>query len=178
MRRLTRKSLRVGKYSVPTLALLAVIVGSVAAAAYVVLSFTATLTVAANPKVAFVEWATSAKKNTFDYAVNIFPSVKTVDENSTYGVWNWDTAAHTAYLRIVGITNSANIQRVYLKVHDGVSTVVSVEWLSGQALPQAWTMFTAAASKKYAVWVEVTGASGAAVGSSSVVSVEMKVEAP
>jgi len=173
-----RRKLHIGKYTVPTLALLALMIGSVAAIAYVVLQFAATVTVVANPKVAFVEWATNSKKNTFNYAVNVFPSIKTIDENITNGVWNWDTVAHTSYLRVQGITNPSNVQVVYLKVYNGTTTVVTVTWNSGETLPQSWTTFTAAANSKYTIWMEVTAASGAVVGQASVVTVEMKVESP
>lgn len=172
------KRVRIGKYAVPALLLLTVIIGSVAAVAYVVLRFTVTSTVQANPKVCFYEWATATKKNNFNYAFNIFPALKTIEENATHGIYSWDTVSHTCYLRISGITNSANIQTAYIKVYKDAVTVVAITWNSGDPLPQTWISFTASANTKYTIWIEVTATSGATVGQSSVITVEMKVENP
>jgi len=178
MSRLMSRPVRIGKYSIPALLLLALAVGSVAATAYVILQFTATVTVQSNPKVSFYEWATLSKRNTFNYAFNIFPSVKTVEENATHGIFCDDTVSHTCYLRISGITNSANVQIAYVKVYNATNTIVTITWNNGESLPQSWTMFTAGAGKKYSIWMEVTATAGATVGQSSVITVDMKVEQP
>lgn len=179
MSRFVSKHVRIGKYSVPALILLAIAVGSVAAVAYAVLQFTLSATVVANPKVCFIKWADGTKANTFSQSFNIFPSIKTIDENASYGIWSWDTVAtHVASLRISGITNSANVQTVYLKVYNSTATVVTITWNSGDALPTSWTSFTAAINTKYTIWFEVTATSGATVGQTSVITVDMKVENP
>ena len=172
------KPMRIGKYSVPALLLLALAITSVAAVAYVVMQWTITATVAANPKVCFIKWADSTKANTFNYNVNIFPSIKTIDENLTYGMWNWDTAVHTTSLRISSITNSGNIATVTIYVKLGVTTVATVTWSSGDSLPTSYVSFSTDASTKYTVWTEVTATSGAVVGQTSVITVDMKVENP
>jgi len=178
MSRLIRRPVRIGKYSIPALLLLALAVGSVAATAYVILQFTATVTVQSNPKVSFYEWATLSKKNTFNYACNIFPSVKTIEENATHGIFCDDAVSHTCYLRISGITNFANVQIAYIKVYNASGTIVAITWNNGESLPQSWTVFTAGAGKKYSVWMEVTASAGAVPSSSSVITVDMKVENP
>jgi len=175
MSRIVGKRVRIGKYAVPALLLLALTVGTAAAAVYVILQFTTTVTVKANPAVCFYEWATVTKKNSFSETFNIFPSVKTVDDNATHGIYNWQTSGRVAYLRIFSITNSGNVQRVYMKV---VGTTVEITWNSGDALPTSWTSFTAAAGTKYTIWIEVTATSTATVDTSSVITFDMKVENP
>lgn len=177
MTRLMRKPVRIGKYSVPALILLALAVGTVSAAVYVILQFTATVTVQQYPKVTFWEWATSTKKNTFDESFNIFPDIKSVNENASHGIFCDDTVSHTCYLRISDITNSGNIQTVYLKVYDG-GTALEITWNYGEGLPTTWTQFTVGPGAKYSIWMEVTGNSTASVGTSSVITLDMKVENP
>jgi len=178
MNRLKGKPIRIGKYSASALLLVALTIASVAAVAYVIMQWTTTATVAANPKVSFIKWADSTKANSFNYAVNIFPSIKTIDENITYGIWNWDTAAHTTSLRISGITNSGNIATVTIYVKLSSTTVATVTWSTGDSLPTTFVDFSAAASTKYTIWAEVTATSGAVVGQTSVITVDMKVENP
>jgi len=174
MSRLTRRSVRIGKYTIPALLLLALVTGTVSATVYVVLQFTASVTVQANPKVSFYRWGTGTKQNTFTETFNIFPSIKTVDDNATYGIFCDDTASHVCNLRITSITNSANIGTVYVKI---VGTAVEITWTGG-TLPTSWVQFTAAAGVKYTIWIEVTATSGATVGQTSAITFEMKVENP
>jgi len=170
------KPISIGKYSFPALLLLALTITSVVAVAYVVMQWNITATVAANPKVCFIKWADSTKANSFSDAVNIFPSIKTIDENITYGIWNWDTAAHTTSLRIASISNSGNIAIVTVYVKLGATTVATVTWSTGGTLPTSYVSFSATASTKYTIWMEITATSGATV--SSVITLDMKVENP
>ena len=169
------EKLRIGKYTIPALLLLALIVGTAAAAVYVILQFTATVTVQANPAVSFYEWATDPKKNTFDETFNIFPDVKTINDNATHAIYNWETSNRTAHLRISSITNSGNIQKVNMTL---VGTAVGLVWNSGDSLPTSWVTFTATAGTKYTIRIEVTATGTASVGTTSVVTFEMKVEQP
>jgi len=166
-----RKRVRIGKYTIPTLLLLSLAIGTVAAVAYVVITYTMTATVVANPKVSFFTWVGGAKSNTFSYAVNIFPNVKTVDENLTQGIWNWDTVVHSTGLRVSDITNQANIASFLVKVSNATDiwsiTTVSSTYTTVNLGPG-----------KYTIWIEVTGASGATVGQSCVFTVDMKVMSP
>lgn len=157
--------------------MLIVCVATVSAAAYAVIQWTTTATVVANPKVCFVAWtAPTVKLNSFDYAVNIFPSIKTIDENITHAVWNWDSSSHTAYMRINSITNNAtNIDLVttYVKYGNG-TTVITITWSSGG--PTTYEEFTADGTTKYTIWTEITAKSGAT--GSSVITYDLKVENP
>ena len=166
--------MRIGKYSVPVLTLLALALGTVIAATYIVVEFTSTITVEANPKVCFLEWITGNKKNGFDYAVNIFPSLKTSDKNITYGLYNWDTVAHTCNLRIFNITNPANIERFYMRIYDSGGTLIEITWTT-QTLPTDWVTISPAGSSKYTIQMNITATSDAVIGQSSVITVEMKV---
>jgi hypothetical protein len=177
---LRNRKVKIGRFSVSLLTVVAIVlmasIGTVFAVAYVVLQWTATATVSANPKVCFIKWQDGSKQNTFDYAVSIFPSIKTIDENITYGIWNWDTASHTVYLRWSGLTNSGNIARLYIKVHDGANTIYSKEWTSIPTFPTVWESFNVPANTKYSIWLEITATSGAT--GSSVFTFELKVENP
>ena len=98
------------------------LIATASAVAYVTLQWTTTATVAANPKVCFFAWsAPTTKLNTFDYGVYIFPSIKTVDENITHGVWNWDTESHVTSVRWYSLTNSGNIANLNVTVHNSTS---------------------------------------------------------
>jgi len=164
-----RKSIHLGRFSIPAVVLLAILVTSVAAAAYVVLSATMTATVVTNPKVSFFSWP-STKLNTFAYSVNIFPSIKTVDENLTYGIWNWDTGVHQTGLRVSSITNQvANIASFLVKVSNA-TTVWSLTTVSS-----SYTVVSLAPGK-YTIWLEITGTSGAS--GTSVFTMDMQVYNP
>jgi len=172
------RKIRVKGYSISALLLiiLAASAGIVFAVAYVALQWTSTATVVANPKVCFVKWFDNSKQNSFDYAVDIFPSVKTVDENITHGIWNWDTESHAVNMRIKSITTSDNIANVTTVVKNGTETVITVSWVTAGGLPTTWKPFTALGSTKYTLWTEITATSGA--GGSSIITYELKVESP
>jgi hypothetical protein len=156
------------------------LIATASAVAYVTLQWTTTATKQDYPKVCFVQWsAPTTKLNTFDYAVNIFPSVKTVDENITHGIWNWDSSSHSVSMRISSITNQAtNIQSIttYVKTMDGVTTKITVSFTDGGSLPTTYQTFTADAITYYLIWTEITAKSGAT--ESSVITYELKVENP
>jgi hypothetical protein len=156
------------------------LIATVSAAAYVALQWTTTTTVVANPTVCFIKWSDDSKQNTFDYAVNIFPSIKTIDENITHGVWNWDTASHVAYMRWYLLTNSGNIASLNVTVYNSTTTIYSQYWSSVPSFPTEWVQFNPSpmANGKYAIWIEITATSGATPGQQSVFTFEMKVENP
>jgi len=156
------------------------LIATVSAAAYVTLQWTTTTTVVANPKVCFIKWSDGSKQNTFDYAVNIFPSIKTIDENITHGVWNWDTASHVTSMRWYSLTNSGNIAKLNVTVYNSTTTIYTQYWTSVPSLPTAWIQFSPSpmAGGKYAIRVEITATSGATPGQQSVFTFEMKVENP
>jgi hypothetical protein len=138
-----------------------------------------TATVAANPKVCFFAWsAPTTKLNSFDYAVNIFPSVKTIDENITHGVWNWDTESHVTSMRWYSLTNSGNIANLNVTVYNSTTTIYTQYWTSVPSLPTGFIQFSPSpmADGKYAIRIEITATSGAS--GSSVFTFEMKVENP
>ena len=172
------RKIQVKGYSISALLLMILVAsaGMVFAVAYVTLEMTSTATVTANPKVCFVQWSDNSKQNTFDYAVDIFPSVKTVDENITHGIWNWDTASHSVNMRIKSISTSDNIANVTTVVKNATETVITVSWVTAGGLPTTWQPFTALASTKYTIWTEITATSGAS--GSSTITYELKVENP
>jgi len=153
------------------------LIATVSATAYVKLQWTITATVAPNPKVCFVKWSDGSKQNTFDYAVNIFPSVKTIDENITHGVWNWNTAAHVTYMSWYSLTNTGNIANLNVTVYNSTNTLYSQYWSSVPSLPTSWVQFNPSPSPgNYTIWMEITATGGAS--GSSVFTFEMKVENP
>jgi hypothetical protein len=155
------------------------LIATVSAVAYVTLSWTTTATVAANPKVCFFAWsAPTTKLNSFDYAVNIFQSVKTIDENITHGVWDWDTVSHVAYMRWYDLTNTDNIDKLNVTVYNSTTTIYSQYWSSVPSLPTGWVQFNPSlmADGRYTIWIEITATAGAS--GNSVFTFEMKVENP
>jgi hypothetical protein len=153
------------------------LIATVSATAYITLQWTTTATVVANPTVCFIQWSLGTKNNTFNYAVNIFPSIKTIDENITFGVENWDTVAHTPSMRWYSLTNSGNIASFNVTVYNSTNTLYTQQWASVPSFPTDWSTFTTSASPgNYTIWMEITATSGAS--GNSVFTFEMKVENP
>jgi hypothetical protein len=167
------KKVRIGKYAVPVLLLATLAIGTVSAVAYVVLTWTQTATVVSNPKVSFFTWVGGAKANILSYSVNIFPSIKTVDENLTSGIENWDTVAHRTGLRVTSIGNQAQNVASFLVKVSNATTVWSIATVD--PVNYAYTMLTPG---KYTIWIEITGAAGAVPASTSAFIIDMKVENP
>ena len=173
MSRLMHRSVRIGKYTIPALLLLALAIGSVAAVAYVVLTSTMTATVVDNPKVCFIKWQDGSKQNTFAYGFNIFANIQTIDDNVTHGIWNWDTGAHDISLRVSDITNEGqNIASFKVKVYNASATIAEVT-----SVGTSWSgPYSIPGLTKYTIGINVT-ATGSPSGS-SVFTVDMKVENP
>jgi hypothetical protein len=168
MSKLLNKKVRIGKYNVPVIALLSLIlVGSVLAVAYVTLQFTITANSNVYPKVSFWQWSGSVKANTFSYSLNIFTGVKTIDENTAYGIFNDDSVTHQCGIRVASLTLPSNIAALKIKIYTGATTILEKEWTSFSSLPTAWESFDTAANTKYNIWIEVTGASTPLSGSSA-----------
>lgn len=177
IREIKTRKIRVGKFLVPLLlVLLLSITGTALALSYVILQWTTTATVSANPKVCFVKWSDNTKQNTFDYAVYIFPSIKTIDENITYGIWCWDTSAHTVYLRWYSLTNPTNIASLNITIYNSATTIYTKLWSSVPSFPTAWESFNTDADTKYTIWMEITASSSAS--GTSTFTFELKVENP
>src|SRR4030042_1071255 len=168
-----RKSLKLTVLLISSL-----LIGTASAVAYVTLSWTTTATVVANPSVCFVNWSTgTTKENTFAYTVNVFPSIKTVDENITYGIWNSNASSRSCHLRLASTTtNNTDITAINATIYITGTTVLTHRWTT--LTDTTYYDFTAAGSTKYAIWIEIECASGAGVGHTPQFSFEMKVENP
>ena len=180
---LRKRKIYVGKRAIPLLTLLAVVLSmtvvSVSAVAYVVLNWTTTATVVANPLVCFYKWSDQTKANTFSYGVNVFPNVITIDENITYGLYNWDSSAHNVYFRLASEnTNTTDISWLYYKIYNG-GTLFSKNETNFDSPDTNWsTSYSAVASTKYMIWISIKCASGAGVGHTPSMTFEVKVENP
>lgn len=138
--------------------MLIIISGVVIAAAYIALKFNITTDYQQYPKVTFWEWDTSQKKNTFDYSVNVFAGIKTVDENITHGIFNDDTSQHQCYIRIKSLNDPADIAKLKMKIYNSTNTIFTKEWTEFGTLPTSWEEFTTATNAKYAIGIEITAA--------------------
>lgn len=176
MSTLLKKKVHVGRYSIPLLALLFLIVGSVVAATYVTLQFTITTPVQEYPKVTFWQWSTSQKKNTLDHSLNIFAGIKTIDENITHGIFNDDSVQHQCYLHIKSLSNQENIAKLNITIYNSTNTIFTKEWTQFGTLPTPWQSFTTATNTKYTIWIEITATENPS-GSSSF-TIEIKEENP
>lgn len=158
------------------------LIATASAVAYVTLQWTTTATVAANPAVCFVKWEDNTKANTFTYPVNIFPNVKTVDENITYGVWNWNTtSSRTIYLRLASEnTNSTDVSSLNYTVYHPTEGQKYTKLETDFDNPDlSWSSsISLSANTKYTIWIEIQCASGAGVGHTPAFTFEMKVENP
>lgn len=155
-------------------ALLLLVVGIVTAVAYVMLQFNINATVQSYPKVTFWEWSTSTKKNTFEYSVNIFANVKTIDKNITYGIFNDASQQHRCYIRIKSLSNPTNIAELKITIYNDTNTILSKEWTNFGTLPTSWETFNTAPNAKYAISLEIK-ASASPSGSSTFI-IEIREE--
>lgn len=170
------RKVKIAHYRVPLIFLLLIVAGTVAAVANIIYQFSVDITVDQYPKVTFWDWSTGQKTNTFTYSVTIFPDIKTTDENITHGIFCDDASDHTCYLRTSNVATSENIAILNITIYDSSGTVFTKEWTDFSSLPTDWESFTAGANKKYAIWIEITGASGAS--GTSAITIDMKIENP
>jgi hypothetical protein len=161
-----------------TLLMSSIIIATVSATAYVTLQWQTTATVGDYPKVCFIKWEDGSKVNSFSYGVTIFQSITTVDENITYGIYNWDSAARSVSMRWYSLTTSGNIASLNVTVYNSTHTVYSQVWSSVPTLPTDWVAFSQdlMADGKYTIAMRIT-ASGSASGNSEF-TFEIKVDNP
>lgn len=171
MKRLMGKRVRIGKYAVPALLLLAITVGTVAAVAYVVLTWTISMTVADNPRVHFWDGTTAA--NTMTIYMDIFPSIKTVETDAVWDIRSDDTG--DIYIRVSAMdTSDVTEVTIIAYVTDPASPLFDETWTASTT---TWSgPYTTAATTDYNLWIEVTAA-GTATDPASI-TVDLKVENP
>jgi len=159
-------------------------VTTVLATAYVVLQWTTTATVVANPAVCFYKWSDQTKANTFNYAVNIFPNVKTIDENITYAVYNWEASSRDVYFRLASEnTNATDVTFLYYQVFTGNYVGGTVLYSHNEtdfgSPDTAWSsVCSAGATTKYKIGIEITAGASAGIGHTPTFTFEIKVENP
>jgi len=169
---------RIGKYAIPVLLLLTIAITTVAAAAYVILTWYVGITISDNPAVAFTDDEGVNLANTFTISgFDVFPEVRTIDENIGWNITCDATGPHSCSMRISAVTDAANIEEIYIKAYEyGSPGSPLVEVTYTGTVPTSWVDFDAAASTMYILWLEVEGAVGAS-GSASF-DVEMRVNLP
>lgn len=177
------KKIRIRGHQISALLLILIVAisassSAVFALAYVVLNWTTTATVVANPKTCFYQWSGATKSNTFSYSVNIFPSVTTIDANITYGIQNWDTVTHTVSICWQSLTTPGNIASLGLKVYNGTAVLYNQYWSSMPSFPTAWVQLnpSPAAGKIYTIYMNITGT--ASPTGSSTFTFDMQVQNP
>lgn len=127
----------------------------------------------ANPDVCFIKWADSSKANTFNYAVDIFPDIMTIDENITYGIGHFGTGAITPSMRLESVTNfEANINSINCTVYNSTDTVYSEEFTSDSSDFVAFS--PALYPGNYTIWLEIDCKTGASPSNTSTITFEMK----
>jgi len=160
-----------GKYAIPVLLLATLAIGTVAAVAYVVLTWTVSLTVAANPRVHFWD---GAAQNTMDLEMNIFPSIRTIDENND----DWDIKSVLAgdiSIR-VDTMDISDVEELRIKAYIGGTTLFDETWNAADAAGTFRGPFTTDDDTTYDLWIEVLANSTATDPAS--IKVELKVESP
>jgi hypothetical protein len=167
---------RIGKFAIPILLLLSILGGTVAAVAYVVLTWTVTLPVAANPRVHF--WDGSNAANTMEITMNIFPSIRTIDENND----DWDIRSNdvgNVYIRVDAMNTTAISEVVIIAyVSDPASPLFDLTWTSADAEGSWQGPYSTAATTDYNLWIEVLADAQAYPTSEESIAVELKVEEP
>ena len=177
MNKLLNRKVRIRNHSIPVLLLvISILVSTALAVAYVTLQFTITANTQSYPKVSFWDWNTSLKTNTFGYSVSLFAGVKTIDENTPYGIFNDDSVAHQCGIRVASLSVPSNIAALKIKIYSGSTSILEKEWTSFSSLPTAWESFNTVANTKYSIWIEVTGATSPS--GSSAFSIELTENNP
>jgi len=172
---------RLGKYAVPVLLLATLAIGTVAAVSYVILTWTMTLTVVANPRVHFYnesETPPADVANTMDIAMNIFPDVITIEEDAVWDIRS--TGAGNIYIRVSTMDTNEVAKLKIIAYEDGelASPLFTEEWTGPTT---DWIGATAhmTAAADYNLWIEVTGASTATPSPpTTTITLELKVETP
>jgi hypothetical protein len=157
--------------------MIAMLSGSALAASYVIYTWQISFTVQ-KPKVVFYRWSDGANSTTCTITENVYAGCLTSDDNATWGIYNGDTSAKAVRIQIYDITNQAQLQNVTVTVRNLTHTLQSVTWKSGESLPRPESPeFTLAAGKKYAIQIEITGASGATPGQTGTITLKLKASA-
>jgi len=168
---------RIGKFAIPILLLLAILGGTVAAVAYVVLTWTMTLPVGANPRVHFFSSVTGAE-NSMEITMNIFPDIRTIDENND----EWDIRSVTTgdiSIRVDAMNTTAISELVIIAyVSDPASPLFSLTWTDADAANSWHGPYTTADGTDYNLWIEVFADPLAQPATEESIAVELKVESP
>jgi len=166
------KRVRIGKYGIPVLLLLTIAVTTVVAVAYVILTWTMSLTVSATPRVHFWDGASAA--NTMDITMNIFPNARTIDENND----DWDIESVTAgniYIRVDSMDTS-DVAELRIKAFVGAVDLFDLTWTDADAEGTFHGPYATDDATIYDLWIEVLAA-GTATDPASI-ALELKVESP
>ncbi len=163
-----------------TLLISSILIATASAAAYVTLQWQTTATVSTNPKVCFIQWSNGQKYNTFSYSVGIFPSITTVDENITYGIYNWDNQMHNVYFRLASEnTNSTDVAWLYFKIYTTSDTKYTSNITNFDAPSTDWSNVVQLDSNtKYSIYIAIKAGSSAVAGHTPQFTFEIKVDNP
>ena len=170
-----RKRVRIGKYTIPALLLASLAIGTVAAVSYVILTFTISLPVAANPRVHFYNATADAVANTMTIELNIFPNIRTIDENNEKKIRSVD--AGDLYIRVSAM-DTADIAEVIIVAYETVpaTDLFNQTWTGPTA---TWSgPYTTDDDTDYNLWIEVAATSGATPPGPATITVELMVENP
>ena len=157
------------------------LVSTVAAVAYVVMTWEVDTTVVANPYVCFVLQSDGVTKaNTFTYTgLHIFPAITTIDENATYGVKNFNDTSRACHMRLASTTGvDEDLTSFNVTLYNSTATIFTHSWTAFTTPDTDWYDFTAAASTIYAIEIKIVCESGATPGHTPTFTLEMKVENP
>jgi len=181
--------MKIRKSTVLIILAVLVFVGTVAAVPYIVLTWTSTYTVKKNAKVAFYYWRTGTGglngtcANSFTYGANVFPGLKTRDDNASEGLYCNDTANHQVAFQVGSTTASlADIVWFYYNVttniHSSTAPLYSQNF-SVKSPSYSWgSAVTALANTKYLIQVYVQCNSTATVGDTPSFTVNVQVYNP
>jgi hypothetical protein len=155
------------------LMLIVITVVGTATAVYAIYQYYLNLEVEQYSKIGFWNWETGKKSNSFTYSTVLFPEIKTINSNITFGIYSDDLSDHDCLFRIDNLGNSQNIAKLNVTIYNSFSQIMTKEWTDFSSLPTEWEQFKVSATTKYSISIEITGSSGAE-GSSSI-RIEMEI---
>jgi hypothetical protein len=112
---------------------------------------------------------------------NIYASIDTIDQNTTYGIKNIDTTTKQFTLNIANITGASNIQAITISIMNATNpytpsnpqNVTSIHWKTGDTLPA--TSSTITINPSITVWIAVTVTGSPTVTQGATVTVNLEL---
>jgi len=131
----------------------------------------------ATPKVMFYKWSDQTNATTITLSLNIYDSMWLINDNATYGIKNWNTAAKTVYMWVESCNATTWFANYTIQILD-TTGAVKATWTTtnfasiGEASAVSWSH---TAGEAWTIKILYKGTASVVVG--NVAQVQMKLKA-